>query len=148
MTAPSLSHSPSTAPLALDRDFECTSAFDRFSTRDRELERASDHARGIVIALDRARNFAASEAHQIVISGVHSKPGRTTRTLVALAVSLLPVVHRPHYREVYVSELVELPRRERLGYALRVLASVRSLRRALLDTIRTPDGEPVRRAER
>jgi hypothetical protein len=68
--------------------------------------------------------------------------------LVALAVRLLPVAHRPRYREEFGVELVELPRRARWGYALRVFASAWKLREALVEAVRTSDGEPARRAER
>jgi hypothetical protein len=68
--------------------------------------------------------------------------------LIALAVRLLPVVQRARYREEFGVELVELPRRQRWGYALRVLAGAWELRKALIEAVRTSDGEPARRVER
>ncbi|PZS15402.1 MAG: hypothetical protein DLM60_17260 [Pseudonocardiales bacterium] len=63
-------------------------------------------------------------------------PGRAASGLVALAVRLLPVAQRPRYREEFGVELVELPRRQRWGYALRVLASAWKLRKALGEAVR------------
>ena len=75
-------------------------------------------------------------------------PGRAIRGMVGLTVRLLPVGQRPRYREEFGDELAELSCRQRCGYALRVLARVWQLRRALVKAVRTSDGEPVRRAER
>jgi hypothetical protein len=61
---------------------------------------------------------------------------------------MLPVRDRPRYMEEFRDELVELPRHERLGYALRVLAHAWELRRVLTGVARTPDGSPARQAER
>lgn len=68
--------------------------------------------------------------------------------MVGLAVRLLPVAQRPRYREEFGDELTELPRSQRCGYALRVLVRAWQLRRALVETVRTSDGESVRRVER
>jgi hypothetical protein len=75
-------------------------------------------------------------------------PGRVSRGLVVLAVRLLPVAQRRRYRAEFGVELVELPRRARWGYALRVLVSAWELRASLIEAVRTADGEPARRVER
>jgi hypothetical protein len=75
-------------------------------------------------------------------------PGRVIRGVVGLALRLLPVAQRPRYREEFGDELAELPRSQRCGYALRVLARAWQLRRALVETVRASDGESVRRVER
>jgi hypothetical protein len=88
-------------------------------------------------------------AKAVVADGAWSTPGGVSRWLVTLAVRLLPVAQRPRYCEEFRVELVELPRRERLGYSLRVLARAWELRRALVESVRTPDGAIARRvAER
>ncbi|MGH4014124.1 MAG: hypothetical protein ACRDSL_09395 [Pseudonocardiaceae bacterium] len=79
------------------------------------------------------------------MSKAGSAPGRVSRGLVALAVRVLPARDQPRYREEFHTELVELRRRYRLGHALRVLSRTWELRRALTETVRTPDGAPVRR---
>ena len=66
--------------------------------------------------------------------------------MVSLAVRVLPAREQPRYAEEFRTELVELPRRYRLGHALRVLVTAWELRRALNETVRAPDGTPVRRA--
>ena len=70
------------------------------------------------------------------------------RLNATVPVRLLPVAQRLRYREEFGDELAELPRSQRCGYALRVLARAWQLRRALVETVRTSDGEPVHRAER
>jgi hypothetical protein len=89
---------------------------------------------------------AAHWARTVVAGDARSVPRRVPRGLVALAVRLLPVAQRPRYRAEFRVELVELPRRERLGYSLRVLAHAWELRRALVEAVRTPDGAVARRA--
>jgi hypothetical protein len=81
------------------------------------------------------------EVKEQVARSAHSMPGR----VVALAVRMLPASERVRYREEFRSELLDpeflmLPRRKRLGYALRVLARTPSLRWALRD--------PAHRVER
>jgi hypothetical protein len=68
--------------------------------------------------------------------------------LVALAVWLLPVSQRHRYRAEFGVELVELPCRERLGYARRVLAGAWELRRALVEAARSADGAVARQTGR
>ncbi len=65
-----------------------------------------------------------------------------------MAVRLLPVAARPRYCEEFGAELGELPRRARWGYALRVVLGAWELREALVEAVRTSDGEPARPAER
>jgi hypothetical protein len=89
---------------------------------------------------------AAHWARTVVASDARSVPCRVPRGLVALAVRLLPVAQRPRYRTEFRVELVELPRRERLSYSLRVLARAWELRRALIEAVCTPDGAAARRA--
>lgn len=132
-------------------------------TRDLDLARA--HAcglsRGLARTHDRSRDLAQALVRDLVnldtashgaravrVSGARSMPGRVSRGLVAVAVRLLPVAHRRRYRAEFRVELVELPRRERWGYALRVLARAWELRRALVEVVCTPDGATARRAER
>jgi hypothetical protein len=88
-----------------------------------------------------------SDASAVVVRGARP-PGRITRGLIALAVRLLPIAQRPRYGEEFGVEFSELPRRQRGGYALRVLANAWELRRALVETVCTPDGEPARQVER
>ncbi|MGH3695959.1 MAG: hypothetical protein ACRDRX_18530 [Pseudonocardiaceae bacterium] len=98
---------------------------------------------------DRARRLAVLRATGAAAGGVADPmPGRAARKLVALAVLLLPAAHRPRYREEFSVELVELPRRQQCGYALRLVASSWVLRRALDEAGRTPDGGRTRREER
>jgi hypothetical protein len=80
--------------------------------------------------------------------GIRSTPGRSTRRLVALAVRLLPIVDRTRYREEFGVELVDLPRKQQWGYALQALARAWELRKALVEAVRTSDGEPARQTER
>lgn len=71
--------------------------------------------------------------------------GQVPQGLVALAVWVLPVRDQPRYREEFRVELGELSRSQRWGYALRTLCGAWELRRALTETVRTPDGTPARR---
>lgn len=141
----------------------------RARARDRDRDRA--FVRGLALDLTLARDLARSidldlaragpraldrDLHRSVVARgstetaavARAMPGRAIRGMVGLAVRLLPVAQRPRYREEFGDELAELPRSQRCGYALRVLARARQLRRALVEAVRTADGEPVRRAER
>lgn len=124
----------------LARDLACTLDLDRV--------RALDRARALVSALDSAQQCAPSRVDAVVARGAGSTPGWVSWRLIALAVRLLPVAQRPRYRGEFGVELVELPRQKRWGYALRVLASAWELRKALIEAVRTSNGEPARRAER
>lgn len=100
--------------------------------RDRELARANANARDRGRDRDRelARAVAKSCARYL---DLHSaKP----RKLVTLAVRLLPEAQRSRYRAEFLVEMLELPDRERWGYALRVLARIWVLRRALVNAAR------------
>lgn len=66
--------------------------------------------------------------------------GLVPRKLVALATRLLPPRERPRYGEEFHVELSELPSREQLRYALRVLANAGRLRRALLQKASSAGG--------
>ncbi len=129
--------------LDLDRALALANALVLDFDRDLALVDALDRAR----VRDRARRSAASGAGAVVVGGARAMPGRTTRGLIALAVWLLPVGQRPRYHAEFGVELVELPRRQRWGYALRVLASALELRRALVVAVRTWD-DALTQAER
>jgi hypothetical protein len=140
----------------------------RFFARelDHTLDRALDRARGLDLDLARRLERAFKDAHDLTrdvaraldsaalgastgtAGGTRSTPGRSTRTLVALAVRLLPVAQRARYRDEFGVELVELPRQQQRGYALRALARAWELRKALVEAVRTSDSQPARRAER
>jgi hypothetical protein len=106
---------------------------------------ASVLALDLDLARDRATVLGATTATGAVAP---ARPGRALRGVVGLAVRLLPVAQRSRYREEFGVELAELPRRQRCGYALRVLARAWELRSGLVEAARMPDGEPARRAER
>ncbi|WP_410601255.1 hypothetical protein [Amycolatopsis sp. lyj-90] len=57
--------------------------------------------------------------------------GPTCQRLVALAARILPESHRLRYAEEFRADLREVPRRERLGHALRLVACAWELRRSL-----------------
>lgn len=118
--------------------------------RGRARARNLAYARNLAHALDRVdtRHEGASGA-----GTDNPVPGRVPRGVVALATRVLPAWGRSRYREEFLGELTELPRRERFGYALRVLTHAWTLRHALTGHaltggVRTPDGSPVRRADR
>jgi hypothetical protein len=133
--------------LASARDRARGHAVDRVRDLDRDLSRdlARDLARyrGLAgsLAVYLAFHSVTPEVKEQVARSAHSMPGR----VVALAVRMLPASERVRYREEFRSELLDpeflmLPRRKRLGYALRVLARTPSLRWALRD--------PAHRVER
>lgn len=62
---------------------------------------------------------------------------KVLRGLVTLAVLPLPAPRRPRYSEEFLFELLALRRRQRLGHALRLLASAWELRGALTEAMRT-----------
>jgi hypothetical protein len=68
--------------------------------------------------------------------------------LVALAVWLLPAPQRPRYHAEFHVDLVELPREQRLGYSMRVLAGAWELRWALVMAARSADRAAARRVKR
>jgi len=153
--------------LNLDHTLDLKSALNHSRALAHVLARASDltrvcvhlananaHAR-LINARDLAHALvrdlvdldpAVHWARAVVADGARSSPGRVSRGLAELAVRLLPASQRPRYRGEFHSELVELPRRVRLGYSLRVLAGAWELRRALVEAVRTPDGAVARRA--
>ena len=57
------------------------------------------------------------------------------RTLLAVAVHLLPSQCRSRYDDEFVAELLSLSPRRRLGYALPILAAAPRLRWALLEVL-------------
>ena len=57
------------------------------------------------------------------------------RTLLAVAVHLLPSQCRSRYDDEFDAELLSLSRRRRLGYALSILAAAPRLRWALLEVL-------------
>ncbi|MGH3930580.1 MAG: hypothetical protein ACRDTF_11460, partial [Pseudonocardiaceae bacterium] len=89
------------------------------------------------------RNLRFATAPERAISDSSSALGRVPQCLVALAVQVLPIHERPRYRQEFSVELMELPRQERLRYALRVLTRAWELRSALTETV---DGAPARPA--
>ncbi|MGH3934998.1 MAG: hypothetical protein ACRDS1_08490 [Pseudonocardiaceae bacterium] len=118
------------------------------STRARAIDRAHNCAIELIRTLDRARDVHVPARHKAVPDAGNSLPGRVPRGVVALATRVLPAWERPRYREEFRAEMVELPRQERLEYALRVLARAWVLRRVLTGVVRNPDGSPARRADR
>lgn len=107
------------------------------------------HSLARALARDLARSLAdhdpaAHWARAVVADSGWSAPDRLSWQLVALTVRLLPVPQQGRYRAEFVVELAELPCRERLWYALRVLAGAWELRRALVEAARSPDGAKVR----
>lgn len=118
----------------------------RPSAHARDLDRAC--FRDLACHLKRARDFEIAVRQEAVTGAGSTMPGRVPRGVVALATRLLPARERPRYREEFRVELVELPRHERLRYALRVLGHAWALRLALTSVVRTADGSPARRAER
>ena len=112
------------------------------------LERAREDVRAIDRVLERAGDREMAMRQEAVMGAGSGMLGRVPRGVVALATRMLPARERPRYREEFRGELVELPRHERLGYALRVLACAWALRRALTDAVRTLDGSPSCRTER
>ncbi|MGH3865851.1 MAG: hypothetical protein ACRDQ4_06855 [Pseudonocardiaceae bacterium] len=133
--------------LANDHDHARSHAVVRVRDLDRDLLRdlARDLARyhGLAgsLAVYLAFHSVTPEVKERVARSAKSMPGR----VVALAVRMLPTSERVRYREEYRSELLDpqflmLPRRKRLGYALRVLVRAPALRWALR--------EPSHRVER
>lgn len=115
--------------------------------RTNNLACARPCARNLIGILDRA----LSRAHTLDRSLTEkwaADAGRVPWKLVALVVWMLPEHDRQRVWEELCAELVDLPRRKRLGHALRALASAWKLRCALIETVRSPDGEPAHRAKR
>ena len=131
----------------LNRRFSNTLAFASELAEARDLDLDLDLARSVLYELVRAIDSAALEASAGVARGTHSTPGQVTQKLVALAVLLLPAEQRTRYREEFGFELVELPRGQRLGYAMRLLARAWELRMALVAAVYTSCGESGRQAE-
>jgi hypothetical protein len=101
------------------------------------------------LARDLARELFDLDATAHWAKAVIAGSGRSVSwRLVALAVRLLPVSQRHRYRAEFGVELVELPCRERLGYARRVLADAWELRRALVEAARSADGAVARQTGR
>lgn len=147
-----------TTDYALVRDLRRTQNISRAFTRVRPGELALCHdlirelARALTLALTRAgaldRDQTTSGARKETAGSARSMPGRVPLGLLTLAVQLLPRSQRPRYRQEFRVELVDLPRRERWRYALRVLIRAWELRRVLAGAICTPDGAPLRQVER
>jgi hypothetical protein len=121
--------------------------------RARSLACSRPRARNLVCALDHARSRAhvlERVLYTAMWAEVRSRSilGRVPRELIALVVRILPEHDRQRVWEELCAELAGLPHRKRLWYALGVLASAWELRCALIETVRTPDGAPVRRAKR
>ncbi len=142
--ASALGHAASHArELASARDHDRSHAvvrdLDLLRDLARDLARDSDLAGRLAVYL--AFHSVTSEVQERVARSAKSMPGR----VVALAVRMLPASERVRYREEFRSELLDpeflkLPRRKRLGYALRVLVRTPTLRWALR--------EPSHRVER
>lgn len=124
--------------------------------RTRNLACARPRARNLVDTLGRARSRTHALKRSLYAAmwmpcRGRSITGRVSRALLTMARRMLPEHDRQCAWEEFFADLVELgkrPRRERLGYALRALASAWALRRALTETPRTPDGGPAHRAKR
>ena len=58
-------------------------------------------------------------------------PGRTCRSLVAMAVRILPLEHQLRYAEEFRADVAHIPRRQRIPYAFRLVLYAWSLRRVL-----------------
>lgn len=115
--------------------------------------RALASANALANARDLARDLfdhdpAARWARAVVAGSGWSTPGWLSWQLVALAVRLLPVPQQRRYRAEFGVELAELSCRERLWYALRVLAGAWELRRALVEAACSQDGAVARRTDR
>ncbi len=133
--------------LALNHTRDLACALARDIAREVARDLARDLARDIVrdlVDLDPMAHWARA----VVAGGAGSMPGRVSGGLVALAVRLMPVAQQRRYHDELCGELVELPSRERWGYALRLLAGAWELRRALVEAACTPDGAAPRRAKR
>ncbi|WP_018505353.1 hypothetical protein [Parafrankia discariae] len=72
-------------------------------------------------APDRAIRSAPDRAIRSAPEPASRPPGRTVRAVTALACRLLSVDTRARYALEFHSELFELPRRYRLGHAIRIL---------------------------
>lgn len=129
--------------LALDRARDLA----RDLARDRDFAAIYNCALKLICDLERARDLHLGVREAARGAG-RSMPGRVPRGAVALATRMLPAEERPRYREEFRVELIELPRLERLRYALRVLTHAWELRRVLTGAVRAPVGSPARRAER
>lgn len=60
-------------------------------------------------------------------------PGRACRSLVAMAVRILPAEHQMRYAEEFRSEVAQVRRRQRIPYAIRLVLCAWSLRRVLIE---------------
>lgn len=61
-------------------------------------------------------------------------PGRFAHFMIILACRFLPASHRVRYAAEFHSELYELPRRRRIGHAVRILRSAPSIRASIRST--------------
>lgn len=111
----------------------------------RDLGRVREHNR---CYRNRRISLRVAAKHDIATDDGSSIPGRVPQGLVMLAVWMLPVHERPRYREEFGGELLDLPRQERLRYAVRTLLRAWELRRSLTGTFGAPDDAPVHPVER
>lgn len=105
-----------------------------------------------ILALEAARWFRRRLTWVAAVGESAARPGTATasprracRRLVTLAVCTLPAAQRARYAEEFNDELLELPRGEQLGYALRLLGRSWSLRHVLNDSLpssRVPRPKP------
>ena len=61
-------------------------------------------------------------------------PGRTCRSLLAMAVRILPLEHQLRYAEEFRADVAHIPRRQRIPYAFRLVLYAWSLRKVLDET--------------
>jgi hypothetical protein len=61
-------------------------------------------------------------------------PGRTCRSLLTMAVRILPLEHQLRYAEEFRADVAHIPRRQRIPYAFRLVLFAWSLRKVLDET--------------
>ncbi|BBH70762.1 hypothetical protein ACTI_74470 [Actinoplanes sp. OR16] len=102
-----------------------------------DLELNRDLSEDVSKNLDRAIRIVSEKGSESSPStrAVHAVRGLSAGIL-RLVVRALPAEHRARYAEEFSSEIASLPRRARLGYALRLAEQVWPLRRSLTVDLR------------
>lgn len=117
--------------------------------RAHDLAGADTGGRNLLPPLARAKDRAKA-LHGVLYDGRTAEAPAATagpvgRTVVALAVQVLPTPNRARYREEFHSELAELSRAERAAWSCRLLLRAWGLRSALASTLTDQSGEQPRR---